>query len=63
MNYNLIKVPDEEMTANTCEMMRQCWYKDLRKPILDLPPGHLTSKLPVFYIFIKYGSISSISIS
>ena len=30
------------MKRDTCEMMRQCWYKDLRKPILDLPPGNMT---------------------
>ena len=35
-------MPDEEMKRDTCEMMRQCWYKDLRKPILDLPPGNMT---------------------
>ena len=46
------------MKRDTCEMMRQCWYKDLRKPILDLPPGNLTNYMYVTRFGFKINKCS-----
>ena len=38
--FQTFEVPDEDLSVETCPVRHQCWYKDLRKPIVDLLPGY-----------------------